>query len=137
VTSLLVAAALATAPAAGAEDCVAPPGKICSCQTAEEVLDPQAALMDGTMLRALMAVVSYREKKQRPPLRGSELAVENFHVAVSRKPSPRRANAYVVDFTAKSAPGEPEKLGSTHLGGSYTYFVDKKTLAVVSVERQE
>ena len=122
---------------AGAEDRVAPPGTVCSCQTADEIVDPEAVLMDGRMLRALMAVVSYRDRKQRPSLPASERRLDNFHVAVSRKPTPRKENAFVVDFSSKSAAGEPEKPGSTSPGGSYTYYVDKKTFAVVAFERQE
>jgi hypothetical protein len=121
-----------------AEDCPGPPGKVCQCLTAEEVLDPDAALMDGSLFRALLAVTDYRNAKQRSALRSTELDVKNFHISVSRRPSPHLANAYVVTFTIKSAPGEASpKLMGTSLGFGYTYFVDKKTFSVLDARRHE
>jgi hypothetical protein len=121
-----------------AEDCRGQPGKVCQCSTVEEILDPDAALMDGSLFRALLAVMDYRNSKQRSALRATELDVKNFHVSVSRKPSPQVANAYAVTLTIKSAPGEDSpKLMGTSLGFGYTYFVDKKTFSVLDVRRHE
>jgi hypothetical protein len=118
--------------------CVCGEGRVCSCQTADELVDPEGLTMDGPMLKALLAVVQYRRGSQARSLKESEFKLENFSVGVSRRSSADMPYAYPVNFFVKSAPGEPgPSLTGTSLGHSYTYFVDKKTFQVVKHVRQE
>lgn len=118
--------------------CICDARSTCACQTADEILDPDVAFLDGDLLRALMSVVNYRGTKQRNSLRVTEQTLSNFRISVSRRNVARKPGAYSVVFAIKSFPGDPiVPLAGTKRGNSYEYFVDKRTFEVVEVVKQE
>ena len=58
--------------------CVCGESEACACKTAEQIINPDAALMHGTLLKALLAVVDYRSTAQKRTLQPSEFEPYKF-----------------------------------------------------------